>query len=105
MYVCFNNSSLFAATKLPILQKRDSKSVDAVNKQIILNELKSGDDNKSQSMDEGIFIEKGESIEEDEAESRTATDEIGGEVIYFYFFGCCCFSPKFSRFSCSYICV
>lgn len=37
-------------------------------------------------MDEGIFIEKGESVEEDEAESRTATDEIGGEVIYFILF-------------------
>lgn len=44
-------------------------------------------------MDEGIFIEKGESVEEDEAESRTATDEIGGEVIYFiiFFYFCCCF--------------
>lgn len=96
---------LFAATKLPILQKRDSKSVDAVNKQIILNELKSGDDNKSQSMDEGIFIEKGESIEEDEAESRTATDEMGGEVIYFILFFVVVvvvFPPNFLY---SYICV
>lgn len=87
-------------TKLPVLQKRDSKSVDAVNKQIILNELKSGDDNKSQSMDEGIFIEKGESIEGDEVESRTATDEVGGEVIYFIIFCLLLFfPPKFFGFS------
>lgn len=68
----------FAVPKVS-LQKRDSKSLEAVMRSVALTEkLKNAlQDNKSQSMDEGIFNEKDERAAETVAQQGAEAPAVG----------------------------